>query len=150
MDRRATMRGTTLVWIDTDEAIIVRWADRATVERVLAEDGRGIAPTGGTAVLPRQAGASPTGAREASARRDGLRSFLARVAMHVPDQDDVHVVGPGNLRSRLERCLREQDRAHGRRRMLHTAAADRLSEWELVTRVRDLAGDRPVPDLVHR
>ena len=65
------------------------------------------------------------------------------VAAHVPEADDVAVVGPGIVRERLERSLRADDRRCGRQRHIHSAAADRLTEQALVTRVRTLAGDAP-------
>jgi hypothetical protein len=77
------------------------------------------------------------------ARREHLRAFLDEVAGHVPDGDDVTVVGPGLLRARLERNLRAEDRRHGRGRHVHSAAAERLTEQELVAHVRAIAGDAP-------
>ena len=47
------------------------------------------------------------------------------------------------VRERLERDLRADDRRHGRRRHVHSAAAERLTEQELVAHVRELAGDAP-------
>jgi hypothetical protein len=134
---------TTLVWIDSEEAIIVRWADRATVERVRSHvrshgyfEGRGPVAVSG------RHGDGGTDAAE-QARKDDLRLFVEDVAARVPVADDVTVVGPGVLRGRLERTLRAEDRRHGRRRLIHSSAADRLTEQELVTRVRTLAGDAP-------
>ncbi len=113
---------TTLVWIDVEEAIIVRWEDRAEVERIRS----GLAahlPTVPERVDPH------------------LRAFLADVAARVPETDDVMVVGPGAVRERLERTLRREDRAHGRGRRVRSAASERVSERELVAHVRELVGD---------
>jgi hypothetical protein len=107
MQPRTSPPATTLVWIDRDEAIIVRWEDRARVERV----------------------------------RSGHERFLDDVAAHVPDADDVVVVGPGAIRQQLERRLRRSDREGQRGRTVRSAGAERLSEQELVARVRDLAGE---------
>jgi hypothetical protein len=141
MRAQVTEGATTLVWIDSEEAIIVRWADRATVERVRSEihlhgHSNGHGPQG-------PAGRHGAGAADAArrARQDDLRLFVDDVAERVPPTDDVTVVGPGVLRARLERTLRADDRRHGRRRLVHSAAADRLSEQELVAHVRALAGD---------
>ncbi len=132
---------TTLVWIDSEEAIIVRWADRATVERVRSEardhgfhEGRGPVATSG------RHGDGGTDMAE-RARRDDLRLFVEDVADRVPPTDDVTVVGPGVLRGRLERTLRADDRRHSRRRQIHSAAADRLTEQE---------ARRPRPDARRR
>lgn len=143
MRTQATEAATTLVWIDSEEAIIVRWADRATVERVHSSvrahghgEGRGpIAASG-------HHGDGRADAAE-RARRDDLRLFVEDVAARLPPVDDVTVVGPGVLRGQLERMLRADDRRHGRRRLIHSTAADRLTEQELVSHVRALAGDEP-------
>jgi hypothetical protein len=141
MRAQVTEGATTLVWIDSEEAIIVRWADRATVERVRSEvhahgHTNGHGPQG-----PAGRHGASTGDAAKRARQDDLRLFVDDVAARVPAADDVTVVGPGVLRARLERLLRADDRRHGRRRLVHSAAAERLSEQELVAHVRALAGD---------
>jgi hypothetical protein len=135
---------TTLVWIDSEEAIIVRWADRATVERVRSDvpgRGRGAGHAQADPAERYEYGGGADGMERA--RREQLRRFMEGVAAHVPDADDVTVVGPGLLRERLERWLRSEDRHHGRHRHVHSAPAERLTEQELVARVRALAGDTP-------
>ena len=142
MHAQSTEGATTLVWIDSEEAIIVRWTDRASVERVRSDiPGRGRSD-GHTPIadLRRDGGAMDAHER---ARREELRRFADEVACRVPDSDDVLVVGPGVLRGRLERVIRADDRHHGRGRLVHSAAAERLTEQELVARVRKLAGDAP-------
>ncbi len=145
MHARTADGAVTLVWIDSEEAIIVRWADRATVERIRSDVPGHHRSTGHQRGDP---GVAHGGARASAdtierARREHLRAFLEEVACHVPETDDVTVVGPGIVRERLERDLRADDRRHGRRRHVRTAAADRLTEQELVAHVRELAGDAP-------
>lgn len=143
MHAHETEGATTLIWIDSEEAIIVRWADRATVERVHSDvPGRHRSDghiTMGDAMRI-DGGARDTHER---ARREELRRYVEEVACRVPGTDDVMVVGPGILRGRLERVVRADDRHHGRSRLVHSAAAERLSEQELVARVRTLAGEAP-------
>ena len=143
MRARVTDGATTLVWIDSEEAIIVRWGDRATVERVRSDVPGRSKSSGHIRIDPtvrRGGGTADTAER---ARREELRLFVAEVAAHVPASDDVTVVGPGVLRGRLERTLREDDRHRGRHRLVHSTAAERLTEQELVAHVRALAGDAP-------
>lgn len=136
---------TTLIWIDTDEAIIVRWADRATVERLHSgvegrhRSGGRVRREGGL----RHGGGGPDPEHLERARREHLRRFLEEVATHVPESGDVTVVGPGLVRHRLEAELRADDRRHHRARHVRSASADRQTEQELVARVRALAGDAP-------
>jgi len=143
MHARTAEAATTLVWIDSEEAIIVRWADRATVERIRSDVPGRHRSSGHHRFDPavRHGGGEADAAERA--RRDHLRLFLEDVAEHVPEVDDVTVVGPGIVRERFERNLRADDRRHGRRRHVHSAAAERLTEQELVAHVRELAGDAP-------
>ena len=145
MHARTAEVATTLVWIDSEEAIIVRWADRATVERIRSDVPGRHRSTPHVRVDPsiRHGGGGASADLAERVRREHLRAFLEAVAEHVPETDDVTVVGPGLVRERLERNLRADDRHHGRRRQVHSAAADRLSEQELVAHVRALAGDAP-------
>ncbi len=145
MHAQTAEAATTLVWIDSEEAIIVRWADRATVERIRSEVPGRHRSTPHVRVDPtvRHGGGGASADTAERARRDHLRAFLETVADRVPEGDDVTVVGPGLLRERLERNLRADDRRRGRRRLVHSAAAERLSEQELVAHVRALAGDAP-------
>lgn len=142
---RAAEATTTLVWIDSEEAIIVRWADRATVERIRSDVPGRHRSMGHMRVDPaiRHGGGGATADTAERARRSHLQAFLDEVAEHVPEGDDVTVVGPGLVRERLERALRAEDRRHGRRRHVRSAAAERLTEQELVAHVRELAGDAP-------
>ncbi len=145
MHAQTAEAATTLVWIDSEEAIIVRWADRAAVERIRSDVPGRHRSTPHVRVDPtiRHGGGGATADVAERARRSHLRAFLEDVARHVPDIDDVTVVGPGIVRERLERNLRADDRRHGRRRHVHSSAAERLTEQELVARVRALAGDAP-------
>jgi hypothetical protein len=145
MHAQTAEAATTLVWIDSEEAIIVRWADRATVERIRSDVPGHHRSTPHLRIDPtiRHGGGGASADVAERARRDHLRAFLDDVAGHVPDGDDVTVVGPGLVRERLERNLRADDRRHGRGRHVHSAAAERLTEQELVARVRALAGDAP-------
>jgi hypothetical protein len=145
MNLRTITGATTLVWIDSEEAIIVRWADRATVERVRSDVEGRHRSTGHMRVEPavRHGGGGPSAAALERARREHLRAFVDDVIAHVPEPDDVTVVGPGAVRQHLERALRADDRRHSRPRLVRSATSDRLSERALVAHVRELAGDAP-------
>jgi hypothetical protein len=144
MHARIAEEPTTLVWIDSEEAIIVRWDDRAMVERIRSDVPGRHRSAGHVRVDPAvgHARGAPAEAAE-RARRARLATFVHQVAERLPADGDVMVVGPGIVRERLERDLRADDRRLGRRRHVHAAAAERLSEQELVARVRELAGDAP-------
>ncbi len=144
MQLQVAETATTLVWIDSEEAIIVRWADRATVERIRSDVPGRHRSTGHVRVDPAVRHGGGAGPEDVDrARRARLVAFVEDVAGHLPPDGDVHVVGPGMVRERLERSLRAHDRRRGRRRTVHAAPAERLTEQELVARVRELAGDAP-------
>jgi hypothetical protein len=145
MNLRSIDGATTLIWIDSEEAIIVRWADRATIERVRSDVPGRHRSTGHVRVEPtvRHGGGGASAEALERARREHLRAFVDDVITHVPERDDVTVVGPGLVRQRLERSLRADDRRHSRHRLVHSAASDRLTEQALVAHVRELAGDAP-------
>ncbi|HYM85073.1 MAG TPA: hypothetical protein VEY67_13085 [Candidatus Dormibacteraeota bacterium] len=64
-------------------------------------------------------------------------SFFARVAHEIGDRDRVIVVGPGSLRTRLER---EYVAIYQRpERLVDVEPTARLSEADLVERLRDLS-----------
>jgi hypothetical protein len=129
VEPRATDGARTLVWMDGEEAIIVRWTDRAEVERVCA--------------IPRASG-TPDGDVQGRNRPEGRRHFVASIADRIPPEGDVAVVGPGDLRGRLERLLRADDRRHGRRRAVRSPATRQLTENQLLAHVRALAGGEDV------
>jgi hypothetical protein len=145
MEAQLTDGATTLVWIDTEEAIIVRWDDRATVERLHSDVEGRHRSSGHVRTRPgvHGPGSHPDAEALERVRREHLRQFLEEVADHVPGGGDVTVVGPGIVRHRLEAELRADDRRHGRHRHVRSASADRVTEQELVARVRALAGDPP-------
>ena len=146
MHAQATEGATTLVWIDSEEAIIVRWADRADRGAgPLGRAGPAAAPSGHGPVDPAMRPSTATAAdAQERARREELRRFVDEVACRVPDADDVTVVGPGVLRGRLERrSCAPTTATTAASRLVHSAAAERLTEQELVARVRALAGDAP-------
>lgn len=72
------------------------------------------------------------------------RAFIRTVAMQVPPGDDVRIVGPGDVRLRLGRMLRDQDRRLCRHRTVDTRSSGALTERELVAHVREIAGDPPL------
>jgi hypothetical protein len=123
---RTADAGTALVWIDSQEAIIVHWTDRALVERIDA---------GPPETAPFKGG------RTAAGRRDRLRCYVDEVARHIPDRVDVTVIGPGSVRGRLERSLVAESHRPGGSRRARSAGARRRSEQDLVAGLRTTAGE---------
>jgi hypothetical protein len=135
----------TLVWIDAEEAFIVRWEGAARIERVASDVPGRHRSTGHIRHDPqvRHGGGGVPEDRIARERLGRLRIFVRTVADRIPPADDVRIVGPGTVRLRLGRVLRIEDRRLGRHRVVDTRASGPLTERQLVAHVRELAGEPP-------
>jgi hypothetical protein len=71
------------------------------------------------------------------------RAHLRRVAAMVPDSGPVLVMGPGLARLELERALVAADRRSRRERPVVSEASGRLSDRELIARLRANVGAAP-------
>ena len=131
----------TLIWIDAERAIIVRWDGAATVTRIESEVPRHRRLGGHVSHDPdlRTIG-SPTPERH---RLEHLRRHLRQVADRLEPSDDVEVIGPGTVHERLAALLVAEDRHHGRGRGVLATPAGPLTEAQLIARVRTAAGDPP-------
>lgn len=140
-----TMSSGTVVWIDAEEAILVSWrAGEASIVR-LASDvpprRRSVGHIRHDPLVRHGGGTSQTAAE--ARRREHLARFVEAVRVHLPEADDVTILGPGFVREQLERALREDDRVHRRSRSITSVASRRLTDRQLVARARRLAGDAP-------
>jgi hypothetical protein len=130
----APLRRMTLVWIDSRQALIVRWQeDRGLVERVASDVPAHRRSTG-------EMGPDPSVETQ---RLDHLERFVASVAQRLPADDDVLLLGPGTVRGHLERYLRAADHGRDRPRALASEAAATMTERQLIARLRDEIGVPP-------
>jgi len=132
----------TLVWIDAREAVIVRWQDdRARLERVESEVPARHRATGHVRHDPaiRHGGGRAQTAGEPH-RLEHLERFLEQIATRLPADDELFILGPGIVREGLERHVREMDQHHRRSRRVSCAASSRLTDRQLIARLRRFAG----------
>ncbi len=138
-------RASTLVWIDAREAVIVRMqGDRAYVERVESEVPAHHRATGHVRHDPavrHGGGGSPQSAGEPH-RIEHLNRFVGDIANRLAD-DDLLVLGPGTVHERLARHLSEGDGHHGLHRVIDCEASPRLTDRQLIARLRRLSGGEP-------
>jgi len=128
----------TLVWVDAERAIIVRWHGAAGLEWLVSEVPAHRRGGGHVQHDPRlRTIGSPPSDRH---RLEHLRQHLRQVADRIEPGDDLEVIGPGTVREHLAAMIAEEDRIHHRRREVSTRASRRLSEPQLVARVRASAG----------
>jgi len=134
----------TLVWLDADEAVILRWAGGPTTVRVVSDVPAHRRSTGHVRIDPaiRHGGGREQDAHEPH-RIEHLRRYLHEVAERIAPEDDVEILGPGTVREHLERLLRDDDRAHGRTRTVRGAPSPPLTPRQLLARLRAGAGAAP-------
>ena len=137
------VRPVTLIWIDARDATLVRWRDAvASVARIESD----VPPHHRDSQHPDHddspAADSGEPADGGGARRlEHLARFIRVVAARIPVDDDLMVLGPGTVREDLERVIRTDDRLHHRSRGVLAAAAERMTEPQLIARARGFAGD---------
>ena len=131
-------RASTLVWIDAREAVIIRMqGDRARIERVESEVPAHHRATGHVRHDPaiRHGGGGPQSAGEPH-RIEHLNRFVGDIANRLAADDDLLVLGPGTVHERLARHLSERDGHHGRHRVIDCQASPRLTDRQLISRLR--------------
>jgi hypothetical protein len=136
----------TLVWIDAREAIIVRWHDgEADIERLASDVPVHRRSTGHVRHDPQirhGGGGSRQDAGEAR-RNEHLGRFVGAVAERLDTDDALTVVGPGTVREQLADSVRDRDAARTTPREVACEPSHRLTDRQLIARVRHLAGADP-------
>lgn len=137
---------TLLIWIDARGAVIARWAGEARIERIEAGVPAHHESTGHVRFDPvvRHGGGGAAQDKIERDRMGHLREYLAEVAGRIGPDEDVEILGPGGVREHLARSIRLADLVHGRRRTVVTTPSRRLTERQLVARLRLRVGS-PAP-----
>jgi len=139
-------RHVTLVWIDAREAVIVSWSDGAADLKHLGSDVPARhRSTGHLRHRPevRHGGGRVSQNALERHRQEHLARFIEQVARRLPDDKDVIILGPGHVRDRLARQLIWSDIHHRVSRTVSVEPAGRLSERQLIARLRTLQGETP-------
>lgn len=148
LQREHQHRPVTLVWLATDEAILLRdegageGAEAPVIRRVRSQVPPHRRATGHVHHDPRVrsgGGADPDDLIERR-REHLLAAYLRVVAALVPPGDRVVVIGPGPLHGRFAAELRSDDARHRRDRPVEDAPAEPLTERQLRARWRQLSG----------
>ncbi len=159
-----THRSVTLVWLDADDAILLRWrrgganTDGAnparaggaggpgpTIERLSSGVPAHRRATGGVRHNPtfRSGGGAEPDDLVERRRQRLLEQYLRAIAERLPPDDRLVLVGPGQLHERLAAEVRIADARHGRDRPVEVASSAPRTERQLVAWLRDLAGAPP-------
>ena len=138
-----TAQDHTLVWIDAREAVVASWhAGEVRLQRFKSDVPSHHKATGHVRYDPtvRHGGGAPKDTGEAK-RIEHLTRFVDLVATNVPPDDELVIVGPGTVRDRLAHRVRDADRHASRTRSVSCHASERLTDRQLVARLRHLAGE---------
>jgi hypothetical protein len=124
------------VWISAGSASVLCWtADLTTRLRI-------------DSTVPgrhRSTGRAPTESQAAAVGHhdEHLRSFFVEVAKALPDDDDLLLLGDGEVVGHFAQRIREDDEGHGRKRRIEVQKSDPLTAAQLRARTRAFAGSPP-------
>ena len=137
---------TTLVWIDSRDAVIVRLQDgRTRLERVESEVPAHHRATGHVRHDPgvrHGGGGSPQTAGEPH-RLEHLKRFVTEVAARLAPDDELLVIGQGTVHERLARQVAADDEHRGHPRAIVCEASPPMSDRQLIARLRRFTGVEP-------
>jgi hypothetical protein len=143
---RPSGRSATLVWIDSRDAILIRWRDRAAravrIRSAVPPHHRSTGHVRHDPGFRHGGGGAPQTAGEPR-RIEHLERFLDAVMARLPDEDDLLLLGPGAVHEQLERHVRERDAVHGVHREIACEPAAAATRAQLVARLRHAVGDEP-------
>jgi hypothetical protein len=121
------------VGISARSAMVLRWSPELTVRHRIDSTVPG---------RHRSTGRQPTERRPAGEghRDEHMRTFFAEVAQALPVDDDLLLVGDGEVVEHFAGQVRADDDSHGRKRRIEVEKGGRLTERELLARIRAFAG----------
>lgn len=124
---------TTGVWMTADSATVLRWSPEFTVRHVIASTVPG---------RHRATGRPPTEEHPGGEghRDEHMRVFLDQVARALSVDDDLLLVGDGEVVEHFADQVRAEDNTHGRERQIQVEKSGPITERQLVARIRTFAG----------
>jgi hypothetical protein len=124
---------TTGVWISANSASMLRWSPELTVRHRIDSTVPG---------RHRSTGRPPTEEHQGGEghRDEHMRTFLDQVAKAVPDEDDLLLVGDGEVVEHFGNHIRTDDANHGRDRRIRVEKTGPITERQLLARIRAFAG----------
>ncbi len=124
---------TTGVWMTADLATILRWSVELTVRHRIDSTVAG---------RHRSTGRSPTEERQGDEghRDEHMRTFFDQVAQAIPVEDDLLLVGDGEVVEHFADRVRTDDDDHGRERRIQIEKSGPITERQLLARIRTFAG----------
>ena len=133
----------TLVWIDSREAVIARLHDGdVRIGRMESDVPAHHRATGHVRHDPTisHGGSGPHAAGEQH-RLEHLKRFVDQVAGRLPSGDDLLIVGPGSVHERLARYVADSDAQQRRHRRIDCEGSGPITDRQLVAHLRTFAGE---------
>ena len=124
---------TTGIWISATSSTVLRWSPELTVRHRIDSTVPG---------RHRSTGRSPTEERQGGEghRDEHMRTFFDQVAHALPVDDDLLLVGDGEVVEHFADYVRRDDENHGRTRRIEVERSGSVTERELLARIRAFAG----------
>jgi hypothetical protein len=121
------------VWISANSATVVRWSPDLTVRHRIDSSVPG---------RHRSTGSAPTEKHPAGEghRDEHMRAFFAQVALVLPVDDELLLVGDGEVVEHFAEQVRMDDAGHGRTRRIEVEKGGPVTERQLLARIRAFAG----------
>ena len=124
---------TTAVWISADSATVLRWSPEHALRHRIDSTVRG---------RHRSTGRPPTENHPAGEgyRDEHMRTFFVQVARALAVEDDLLLLGDGEVVEHFAEQIRADDATHGRKRRIEVEKGGPLTARQLLARVRTFAG----------
>ena len=128
-----TRSRTTGVWISANSATVLRWSPEFTVRHRLDSTVPG---------RHRSTGRPPTEEHPGGEghRDEHMRAFIDHVARVLPVDDDLLLVGDGEVVEHFADHIRTDDGNHRRERRIAVEKSGPITERQLLARIRTFAG----------
>ena len=123
----------TRVWISANSATVLRWSPAFTVRHRIDSTVPG---------RHRSTGSAPTQKHPAGEghRDEHMRTFFVQVARALAVEDDLLLLGDGEVVEHFAEQIRADDAIHGRKRRIEVEKGGPLTARQLLARVRTFAG----------
>ena len=121
------------VWISANSATVLRWSPELTVRHRIDSTVPG---------RHRSTGRPPTETHPSGEghRDEHMRTFFVQVAQALPVDDDLLLVGDGEVVEHFAEQVRSEEDSHGRTRRIEVEKSGPLTERQLLARIRTFAG----------
>jgi hypothetical protein len=123
----------TAVWLSAGSASVLVWTD-AAVRQLHIESS--------VPARHRSTGHAPTAHRPAGEghQDEHMRTYFAEIARVVPDDDDLLLLGDGEVVGHFAQQVRAEDAAHGRHRRVEVERSQPMTDGQLRARTQEFAG----------